>query len=120
MCIEKRQPWALAGKGDRETLGTGLYHAAETLRIVSGMLYPVMPGKMGLLLTDRHVFVGQFFGSQALRCDQCDALGLEQGHGGFDNEWIAVAMQGPVVLTFAAECDLINGTQVVVECADSN
>ena len=44
--LEKRQPWTMAKKGQMDELGTVLYSAAETLRIVSGMLYPVMPGKM--------------------------------------------------------------------------
>lgn len=44
--LEKKQPWTLAKEGKTESLGTVLYCAAETLRIVSGMLYPVLPGKM--------------------------------------------------------------------------
>ncbi len=46
--VEHRQPWSLAKQGAdvREELGTVLYCAAETLRIVSGMLYPTMPGRM--------------------------------------------------------------------------
>jgi methionyl-tRNA synthetase len=46
--IEKRQPWKLAKQGDavKAELGTVLYTAAEALRIISGMLYPTMPGKM--------------------------------------------------------------------------
>ena len=44
--IEKRQPWALGKEGKTGELGTVLYTAAESLRIVGGMLYPVMPGKM--------------------------------------------------------------------------
>ncbi len=47
--VEKRQPWTLAkqpGEETRAELGTVLYCAAETLRIVSGMLYPTMPGRM--------------------------------------------------------------------------
>lgn len=46
--VEKRQPWTLAKQGDagRSELGTVLYCAAEALRIVSGMLYPTMPGRM--------------------------------------------------------------------------
>jgi methionyl-tRNA synthetase len=44
--LEKRQPWTLAKQGRTAELGTVLYHAAEALRIVSGMLTPVMPGKM--------------------------------------------------------------------------
>ncbi len=49
--IEKRQPWALAKQGEasRAELGTVLYTAAEALRIVSGMFYPTMPGKMSEL-----------------------------------------------------------------------
>ena len=47
--LEKRQPWTLAREGKLVDLGTILYHAAEALRIVGGMLYPVMPGKMGEL-----------------------------------------------------------------------
>ncbi|MCK5801394.1 MAG: methionine--tRNA ligase [Lentisphaeria bacterium] len=44
--FDKMKPWALAKAGDTEALGRVLYNAAETLRIVSGLLYPVMPTKM--------------------------------------------------------------------------
>lgn len=44
--IERQQPWNLARDGRAGELRRVLYCAAETLRIVSGMLYPVMPGKM--------------------------------------------------------------------------
>ncbi len=49
--LEVRQPWALAKQGPsaRALMGTTLYCAAETLRMVSGMLYPVMPEKMEAL-----------------------------------------------------------------------
>ncbi len=47
--LEKRQPWTLAKQADKQPLNTVLYHAAETLRIVSGLLTPVMPGKMAVL-----------------------------------------------------------------------
>ncbi len=47
--LEKRQPWTLAKNKDLSALATVLYHAAETLRIVSGLLFPVMPDKMSLL-----------------------------------------------------------------------
>jgi len=47
--IEKRQPWVLGKEGRTEELGTVLYCAAEVLRTVGGMLYPVMPGKMAEL-----------------------------------------------------------------------
>ncbi len=44
--FDRLKPWALARGGDRERLGQVLYHAAECLRIASGLLLPVMPGKM--------------------------------------------------------------------------
>ncbi len=44
--LEVKQPWTLAKQADKQPLHTVLYTAAETLRIVSGLLYPVMPGKM--------------------------------------------------------------------------
>ncbi|MBA4389159.1 MAG: methionine--tRNA ligase [Verrucomicrobia bacterium] len=44
--FEKSQPWMLAKNGQTEKLNTVLYTALETLRIVSGLLYPVMPQKM--------------------------------------------------------------------------
>lgn len=47
--LEKRQPWILAKKGEKHQLGMVLYCVAEALRIVSGMLYPVMPNKMAEL-----------------------------------------------------------------------
>ncbi len=48
--IDGRKPWALAkAGGDMAALGTVLYTAAETLRIVSALLFPVMPGKMAEL-----------------------------------------------------------------------
>ncbi len=47
--LEKTQPWRLAKSGDLVALGTVLYTAAETLRIAGGILFPVMPGKMGAL-----------------------------------------------------------------------
>ncbi len=51
--LERTQPWILAREGSTAKLGTVLYTAAETLRIVSGILFPVMPAKMGEL---REVF----------------------------------------------------------------
>lgn len=46
--VERRQPWTLAKQGEsaRAELGTVLYCTAEALRIISGMLYPTMPGRM--------------------------------------------------------------------------
>jgi methionyl-tRNA synthetase len=57
--MERRQPWALAKQGKLEELCTVLYSAAEVLRIVSGMLYPVMPGKMQQLRTTLGLPSGQ-------------------------------------------------------------
>ncbi len=47
--LELRQPWTLAKQEDKTPLHTVLYHASETLRIVSGLLFPVMPDKMAEL-----------------------------------------------------------------------
>jgi len=47
--LERKQPWTLAKQADKQPLNTVLYNAAETLRIVSGLLFPVMPGKMAEL-----------------------------------------------------------------------
>ncbi len=47
--IEKNQPWTLAKKGDIARLQTVMYCSAEALRIISGLLYPVMPLKMAEL-----------------------------------------------------------------------
>lgn len=44
--FEQTAPWKLAKSGDKDALQRVLYSAAESLRIVSGLLYPVMPGKM--------------------------------------------------------------------------
>jgi methionyl-tRNA synthetase len=42
-------PWKLLKEGDRERAGGVLYAALECLRIVSGLLYPVIPRKMSEL-----------------------------------------------------------------------
>jgi methionyl-tRNA synthetase len=48
--FEKRQPWKLAKDPEKkEELATVLYTGVEVLRIVSGMLFPVMPSKMAEL-----------------------------------------------------------------------
>ncbi len=44
--FDRLKPWALAKEGDQAGLARVLYHAAECLRIVSGLLLPVMPAKM--------------------------------------------------------------------------
>ncbi|UCE67602.1 MAG: methionine--tRNA ligase subunit beta, partial [Candidatus Zixiibacteriota bacterium] len=41
--IEKNKPWALAKERKTERLGDVLYNAAETLRLVSLLLSPIMP-----------------------------------------------------------------------------
>jgi methionyl-tRNA synthetase len=47
--FDRLKPWSLAKAGDTVALSRVLYHAAECLRIVSGLLLPVMPGKMAEL-----------------------------------------------------------------------
>jgi methionyl-tRNA synthetase len=49
--LEKKQPWTLAKDGKKDELNVVLYASAEALRIISGMLYPVIPTKMGELRT---------------------------------------------------------------------
>lgn len=44
--MEKTAPWTLAKNGNTARLATVLYTASETLRIVSGLLLPIMPEKM--------------------------------------------------------------------------
>lgn len=44
--LEVKQPWLLAKQADKGPLQTVLYYACETLRIISGLLQPVMPEKM--------------------------------------------------------------------------
>lgn len=44
--LETKQPWLLAKQDDKKPLQTALYTIFETLRIVSGLLQPVMPDKM--------------------------------------------------------------------------
>jgi methionyl-tRNA synthetase len=43
--IEQNKPWALAKEGQKEKLGDVLYNTAETLRLVSILLSPIMPEK---------------------------------------------------------------------------
>ncbi len=47
--LEKTQPWTLARDGREEEMRTVLYCAAEVLRVVGGLLQPVMPSKMATL-----------------------------------------------------------------------
>ncbi len=47
--FDQTKPWALAKEGRMDDLARVLYSAAECLRIVSGLLYPVMPERMGEL-----------------------------------------------------------------------
>ncbi|NMA42655.1 MAG: methionine--tRNA ligase [Oligosphaeraceae bacterium] len=44
--FDAQKPWILVKEGKLEQLGSVLRHTAECLRIVSGLLYPVMPEKM--------------------------------------------------------------------------
>lgn len=47
--FENNAPWQLAKEDKGDHLERVLYNSAECLRIVSGLLYPVMPGKMTAL-----------------------------------------------------------------------
>jgi len=47
--FEQNAPWQLAKEGKDADLRRVLYNAAECLRIVSGLLFPVMPEKMTAL-----------------------------------------------------------------------
>jgi methionyl-tRNA synthetase len=47
--LELKQPWTQAKQKDRAPLHTTLYTAAEALRVAAGLLYPVMPERMGAL-----------------------------------------------------------------------
>lgn len=47
--FEVKQPWSLAKQADPSELRTCLYVACESLRILSMLLQPVMPGKMEAL-----------------------------------------------------------------------
>ena len=47
--FENTAPWKLAKNKNYESLNRVLYNAAECLRIISGLLFPVMPGKMSEL-----------------------------------------------------------------------
>jgi len=44
--FDRQAPWKLVKSGEAERLGTVLYTTAECLRIVSGLLFPVVPEKM--------------------------------------------------------------------------
>jgi methionyl-tRNA synthetase len=44
--FDQAAPWKLTAEADRPALERVLYNAAECLRVTSGLLYPVMPGKM--------------------------------------------------------------------------
>ena len=47
--FERMAPWKLKKPEQRPALKRVLYHTAESLRIVSGLLFPVMPAKMAEL-----------------------------------------------------------------------
>ncbi len=58
--FEKNAPWQMARTGDLQGLSRVLCNAAECLRIVSGLLFPVMPEKMaelrrGLGMTENEI-----------------------------------------------------------------
>jgi len=47
--FDKRQPWKQAKDDDKAPLNLTIYVSAEVLRVVSALLYPVMPEKMSAL-----------------------------------------------------------------------
>jgi len=47
--FDANKPWQLAKEGQQERLASVLRNTAECLRVVSGLLYPTMPGKMRTL-----------------------------------------------------------------------
>jgi methionyl-tRNA synthetase len=47
--LEQTSPWLVARSGDLARVGTILYHAAEALRLLSLLLQPVLPERMGTL-----------------------------------------------------------------------
>jgi methionyl-tRNA synthetase len=47
--IERKQPWTLNKTGKADEVACTLYTAAEVLRVVGALLFPVMPGKMAAL-----------------------------------------------------------------------
>jgi len=47
--FEQTAPWKLAKDGNIERLSSVLYTATESLRIISALLYPVIPGKMKIM-----------------------------------------------------------------------
>jgi methionyl-tRNA synthetase len=47
--LEQTSPWLVARSGDWARVGTILYHAAEALRLLSLLLQPVLPERMGTL-----------------------------------------------------------------------
>jgi len=57
--LESKQPWVMAKQGEMEQVGTVLYCSAEALRIVAGLLLPIMPGKIPELMEILGVGEGQ-------------------------------------------------------------
>jgi methionyl-tRNA synthetase len=49
--IDRNKPWALAKAGDIKRLASVLYASLDSIRVISELLYPIMPGKMHLLRT---------------------------------------------------------------------
>lgn len=47
--MEKTAPWKLAKEGNAERLNSVLYNTAEGLRIISGLLYPVIPERASII-----------------------------------------------------------------------
>ena len=91
--MEINKPWELVKAGQTERLATVLYTAGEVLRIVSGLLYPVMPEKMSEL---RYVLGMSEADQKAVSFEQVRSLGvLEPGTPMHDTAGLFPRIQPP-------------------------
>ena len=91
--MEVNKPWELVKAGKTERLASVLYTAGEVLRIVSGLLYPVMPSKMAEL---RYVLGMSEADQQAISFDQVRSIGvLEPGTPLHDTAGLFPRIQTP-------------------------
>lgn len=92
--FDRLKPWALAKAGDNARLAHVLYHAAECLRIVSGLLLPVMPARM----TDLRRTLGLTDDAAApALADLSRWGGLRSGHPVADIEALFPRVEKPAV-----------------------
>lgn len=99
-------PWKLAKAGETEALGTVIYATAETLRIVSGLLYPVMPGKM----TELRTMLGLRGDELVPRLDRLGQWGvLEAGRPVGDIDTLFPRIDRKALAAAAAETTKVDG-----------